>query len=168
MIRLYNLQFPLLFLAIIFVLMAAYYMLPTAIIEGVVVRFFAVVPSGIILDWLTPDHDVATEHTRIISSIARINVLKGCEGTEVLLILYAAMIAVLRPLRLTVMGILMGTALVFVLNQLRIIALFFIAAYQRELFELVHGFLAPIIIVAITGVFFLLWLKWTQPESIDE
>ncbi len=161
--RLGPLQFPVLFFAAMIALMSAYYSLPTLFIENTIVRFFAVIPSGIIVDWLTPGYDVSTEKTRIISSIARINVLKGCEGTEVLLILYAAVLSVMRPWKYSVIGVIAGTALVFVLNQVRIVSLFFIAAYHKNFFELVHGFLAPVIIIVITSAFFLLWFKWAQP-----
>jgi exosortase family protein XrtM len=160
-----NKQFPLLFIAVNVILMGLYYSLPTTFIENSFVRFFAVVPGGALINWITPDVAVYTDHTRIISSIARLNVLKGCEGTEALLLLYAAMIAMLRPLRFTVMGLLLGTALVFVLNQARIVALFFIAAYQKDSFELVHGFIAPLLVIGAASLYFLLWLNWSSGNT---
>jgi exosortase family protein XrtM len=156
-----NLQFPVAFFACMAFLMALYYLLPTSFVEDVIVKYFAVVPGGIFLDALTP-YPVAVEQNRIVSSIARLNVLKGCEGTETLIILYAAVLAAWRPWSHTLFGLILGTALVFCLNQLRIAALFFIAAHQKNEFELVHGFLAPMMIVAASGVFFILWLKYTD------
>lgn len=126
-------------------------------------RYFAVSPATWLLDLMT-DSTVTSEGTRIISSIARINVLKGCEGTEALLILYAAVLAGLRPIKYSLLGLLLGTGLIFILNQVRIIALFFIAAYDKSLFELVHGFVAPLIIIAAAGGFFMLWLRWSQGQ----
>jgi exosortase family protein XrtM len=160
-----NLQFPLTFFACMAILMAGYYALPSSFIEGVIVRYFAVLPGGYLLDWLTPGHAVTVDNNRIVSDIARLNILKGCEGTETLLILYSAVIAVLRPAPMTLYGLILGTFLVFILNQLRIISLFFIAAYEKSLFELTHGFLAPILIIAIAGLFFIFWLKWTASDN---
>lgn len=160
-----KLAFPLVFLACFAALMTFYYALPSNFTELVFVRIFAVLPGGFILDWLTPHHTVTTDQTRIVSSLARLNVLKGCEGTEALLILYAAIIAALRPKAKTFAGLLWGTLLIFLLNQARIVSLFFIAAYERNLFEPVHGFIAPIFILVITGAYFLWWLQWSAPTA---
>lgn len=161
-------RFPVLFLGAVILLMGFYYSLPTAFIENGIVRFFAVIPGGALLDWLTPDFSVTTTGTRILSPLANLNVLKGCEGTETLLLLYAAIIAQRRPFKSTVWGLLLGTALVFMVNQVRIVSLFFVAAYHKPYFELVHGFLAPLIVVAITAVFFLYWngirINQAQPQ----
>jgi len=150
-------RFPLLFLGIAALLMGLYYAMPTALVENGIVRVFTVIPSGFLLDWLTPDYRVTTAGTRILSPVASLNVLKGCEGTEALLLLYASMIAMWRPLKATCVGILVGTALIFVLNQIRIVSLYFVAAYHPSYFELIHGFLAPLLIIAFVALFFLYW-----------
>ena len=155
-------RFPVLFLILAAALMAGYYALPQALIESVIVRYFAVLPGAHLLDWLTPSYSVTTAHTRILSPIANLNVLKGCEGTEALLILFAAIIAVRRPLRVTLVGLLLGTVLVFVLNQLRIVALYFVVAWHRDWFEAIHGFAAPMLIVMLCGMAFLAWLRATD------
>lgn len=150
-------RFPLSFLGIAALLMGLYYVMPTAVVENGIVRVFTVIPSGILLDWLTPGYRVTTAGTRILSPIANLNVLKGCEGTEVLLLLYASMIAMWRPLKATCLGLLVGTVLVFALNQIRVVSLYFVAAYHQPYFELVHGFLAPLLIIAVVALFFLYW-----------
>lgn len=158
-------SFPVLFLLLAVGLMAGYYALPQTLIDQVIVRYFAVVPGAHILDWLTPSYPVTSESTRILSPLANLNVLKGCEGTEVLLILYAAIIAMRRPWRATLVGLLVGSAVVFVLNQFRIVALYFVVAWQRDWFEAVHGFAAPILIVVLCGIGFLGWLRLTEPTT---
>ena len=160
--KLLNYRFPALFLAAMTSLMVCYYWLPESIINAVFVRYFAVLPGSTLLEWLTPQHEVYADGTRILSSIAQLNILKGCEGTETLLILYAAIIAALRPLRESMIAMVLGTLLVFLLNQLRISSLFFIAAYHKNFFEASHGFIAPMIIVVCTGVFYMLWLRWAD------
>lgn len=150
-------RFPLFFLGAALLLMALYNSLPPAVIEDLVVRYFAVVPGGVVLDGLFPAFGVNTQGTRILSSVANLNVLKGCEGTEALLLLYAGVVASWRPAKATLAGLLGGTALVFVLNQLRIVVLYFVVVYHKPYFELVHGFLAPLLMVAVVGLYFFLW-----------
>lgn len=161
-------RFPLLFMAAALVLIGGYHALPAVWVEQGIVRYFAVIPGAALLDWLTPGVVVTSTHTRIVSAIAQLNVLRGCEGTEALLILYAALLAARQSWRATVTAILLGTVLVFLLNQLRIIALFFIAAHAHDYFELVHGFAAPIAILLGIGLFFLLWLKSAGAEADDQ
>lgn len=161
-----KLQFPISFMVVLVALFGIYYLLPANFIDETFVRFFAVVPGGFILEWLTPAHTVTTEHTRIISPLARLNVLKGCEGTEALFILYAGIIGAFRSFRKTVWGLVIGTALIFILNQIRIIALFFIAAYNKSLFESVHGFIAPVLIIALSVTFFIYWLNWVSSSEV--
>ena len=158
-------HFPLLFVALALLLIGGYHVLPAVWVEQGIVRYFAVIPGAAILDWLTPGVVVTSSHTRILSGIAQLNVLSGCEGTEALLILYAALLAARQPLRATLTAILLGTLLVFLLNQLRIIALFFIAAHDRAYFEPVHGFAAPIAILLGICLFFLLWLQWVGAHA---
>ena len=160
-----NKKFPVMFIGVTVVLMALYYSLPTSFIENSLVRFFAVVPGGALVDWIFSNINVYTQHTRIVSPIASLNVLKGCEGTEVLLMLYAAIIAMWRPIKWTLIGILLGTLVVFVLNQIRILVLFTVVAFEKQYFELVHGFAAPLVIVALVSLFFLGWLNWSMASA---
>lgn len=155
----FSARFPMLFLIMMGTLMACYHLLPAHVVEDVLVRYFAVVPGAWVLDLLTPAVDVMASGNRIVSPGTSLNVLKGCEGIEMLLLLYAAIIAMLRPLKVTLIGLLMGTLLIFVVNQMRIVTLFFVARTQGEYFELLHGFLAPMLIVFVAGLFFLYWLN---------
>lgn len=160
-------RFALLFMAAALVLIGGYHALPVAWVEQGIVRYFAVLPGAAILDWLTPGVQVTSDQTRILSTLARLNVLRGCEGTEALLILYAALLAARQSWRATLAGLLLGTLVIFLLNQVRIVALFFIAAHARHLFEPVHGFAAPIAILLGVCLYFLLWLKWAGTGNHD-
>lgn len=160
-----SVRFPLLFLAVMCALMGGYHLLPPHWVEDVLVHYFAVVPGAAALDFLTPTFDVVASGNRIVSPMTRLNVLKGCEGVEMLLLLYAAVIAVGRPLRISLIGLVLGTLLIFFLNLLRIITLFFISRSWDQYFELMHGLLAPMLIVAITTLFFLYWLRMGEDGS---
>jgi hypothetical protein len=45
-----------------------------------------------------------------------------------------------------------------VLNQARVIALVLAASHDRALFDLLHGTVLPLVLVAAVGAFFLGWL----------
>lgn len=152
--------FPLLFMVAALVLIGGYHMLPAHWVERGIVRYFAVVPGATILHWLAPESHVISQGSRILSSVAQLNVLRGCEGTEALLILYAALLAARQSWRATLVSILLGTLVVFLMNQARIVVLFFVVAHEREYFELMHGFVAPVVVLLGISLFFLLWLNW--------
>ena len=163
-----NKTFPVMFIGITILLMGLYYSLPTSFIENSLVRFFAVVPGSALVDWIFVNTPVHTQHTRIVSPIASLNVLKGCEGTEVLLMLYAAILAMWRPIKWTLLGLVLGTLVVFVLNQVRILTLFSVVASHKDYFELVHGFAAPLVIVVLVSLFFLAWLNWSHQPRVED
>jgi exosortase/archaeosortase family protein len=109
----------------------------------------------------------SAQGTHITAVGGGINVLSGCDGLEVMILLIAAMI--ISPLswlaKLT--GILSGLILVFLLNQLRLVTIFYAVRQNKQLFELVHGLIAPIILVALTGLFLAFWLSvYGQPDAL--
>ena len=71
------------------------------------------------------------------------------------------------PWRARLGGVLVGTVLVFVLNQGRILALFYAYRSDKPLFDLLHGTLAPLLLIALSALFFLFWLKrYGTPEGV--
>ena len=151
-------RFPILFLGFFVAFQSLYYASGSGV-EYILVDQLTVKPSAALINFFNSDYQVVAEGSRLVSSVARINVLKGCEGTEAILMLFAAIIASFRPIKHTLLGLLVGTLIIFFVNQLRIFSLFLIAAHQRQWFEPVHGFIAPVIIIAVIGVFYLAWLK---------
>ena len=43
------------------------------------------------------------------------------------------------------------------MNQARVVALYFVAAYRHEWFNLLHNFLMPTLIIVVCCVFFAWW-----------
>ncbi len=157
-------RFPLLFLVFFIVFQWLYYSSGTTI-EHILVDQLTVKPSAALINLYNSDYQVIAEGSRLVSSVARINVLKGCEGTEAILMLFAAIIASFRPIKYTILGLIVGTLIIFLINQLRIFSLFLIAAHQRQWFEPVHGFIAPMIIIAVIGLFYLGWLRFVNQST---
>ncbi|WP_290906022.1 exosortase/archaeosortase family protein [Aquabacterium sp.] len=105
---------------------------------------------------LTPEVAAQAKGSRIQAAGGGINVLNGCEGTEVLFLLWAALLAAPLSWRWRLQGALLGALWVFALNQLRLLALFYSYRDDRPLFNLLHGLVAPGLLVAAT----LLFVAW--------
>lgn len=105
---------------------------------------------------LTPEVDAQARGARIQAPGGGINVLNGCEGTEVLFLLWAALLAAPLSWRWRLQGALLGVVWVFTLNQMRLLALFYSYRGDREVFNLLHGLVAPGVLVAAT----LLFVAW--------
>jgi exosortase family protein XrtM len=158
-------RYPLLFIAIFASLQWVYHSLPEPFIQQWLIHYFTVVPGVNLLNSLFPEYEVIAKGTRLLSENVRLNVMKGCEGTEAIFMLVAAILACVRcPLK-SAIGLLLGTLLIFIVNQIRVLALFLIAAHRQEWFEITHGYIAPLIIVSTVAIYFFQWLEVAQPKS---
>ena len=127
--------------------------------ERVFIDTLTVKPSVALINWLTPGEQVSAQGPRLVSPLARLSVLNGCEGTEAMFLLIAAITAFAAPWRHKVIGALSGIVLVYVLNQMRIVVLYYSFRADKALFDLVHGTVGPSIIVLAACGFFFWWLK---------
>ena len=112
-----------------------------------------------LINLLTPHVHALAQNTHIIANGGGINVLNGCEGVEVMFILIAAMAVAPLAWRFKLAGMAVGVMYVFLVNQIRLVAMFYAVRTDKQLFETVHGLIGPILLVAITGLFFAYWLS---------
>ena len=152
-----ELRFALVFLLIFFVLQYAYSASRGSMVEHLVIDIATVQPSAAIINLVTPDTNAMASGHRIISPQGSLSILNGCEGTETMFLLIAAIIAFTAPWRHKLKGALMGIIFVYALNQARIVALFFAVRQNRNWFDLLHGYVAPTIIIVLGCLFFLWW-----------
>ncbi len=130
--------------------------------ERLVIDSATVSTSVALINWLTPDVAAHGDGSRIRAPGGGINILNGCEGTEVLFLLVAAMLAYPASWRLRGIGLLVGTAAVFALNQVRLLVLFYGLRADREWFSSLHGLVTPLVLVLCTVLFFIGWMAWAQ------
>jgi exosortase family protein XrtM len=97
-----------------------------------------------------------------------LSVLNGCEGTETLFLLVAAVVAFAASWRHKLWGILLGGLLVYGLNQIRIVALYFALRHDKELFSALHGYVGPTLIIILCSLFFLWWIGRIPRTPRDE
>ncbi|MDT8383300.1 MAG: archaeosortase/exosortase family protein [Gammaproteobacteria bacterium] len=123
-----------------------------------------VMPSALIISWITPDEGVSAQGHRLVSRHVRMSVLNGCEGTEVILLLGAALFALRMGWRRKLLGIVAGSLLVYTANQLRIVSLYYSLRIDHSLFEALHGYIAPLAVVTVAMLFFLYWISHAGPD----
>jgi len=141
----------LLFAAVFAVLQTTWWSVRDTAIERAVIHTATVLPAAALVDWIDPSLDAHARGATIVARGGGLNVLRGCEGVEILFLLTAALVAVPLGWRRRAAGLLLGAALVFCLNQARIVALFFAWRLDRTVFEALHSLVLPaLLVVAVT------------------
>ncbi len=158
-------RFALIFLLLFFVLQYGYSACQGTIIERVVLDLATVRPSTAAINLISPNANAQASGHRIVSPRGSLSVLNGCEGTETLFLLLAAIAAFKAPWRHKLKGAVIGTIIIYGLNQGRIVALFFAAQQDRKWFDMLHGTIAPTLIIVLSVLFFL-W--WSSESSVSE
>jgi exosortase H (IPTLxxWG-CTERM-specific) len=86
-----------------------------------------------------------------------VRVENGCDGVNVTILLWAAVLSYPAPWMLKAKGLAAGTGALHALNLARIISLFYLGQYSREWFEFAHLYLWEGLIVLDTLAIFWLW-----------
>lgn len=116
-------------------------------------------PAASLINVLAPQEAAAQRGAVLVSQRARLTVREGCDGLDALLLVAAAFLAAPLPWRARFAGLAAGLALVYALNQARLVALWFALRHDRELFALLHGFVAPAILVGAACGLFAWWIS---------
>jgi exosortase family protein XrtF len=90
-------------------------------------------------------------------------VVEGCNAISVLILFVAFIIAFKGSWKHTLLYLLFGTVLIYVLNIFRIAVISIALYYYPEQEHLIHGVLFPLLIY---GVVFLLWVIWVNKFSV--
>ena len=145
------------FLAVFGLLQVGYGLSRDTVIERAVIDVATIRPAAALIDTIAPSEEVRPDGHRLVSRHVRLSVLNGCEGTETLFLLIAAVVAFAAPWRHKLLGILLGGLLVYTLNQARIVALYFALRHDKPLFSMLHGYVGPTLIIILCCLFFLWW-----------
>jgi exosortase/archaeosortase family protein len=130
-------------------------------IERVVVPAAAFVLSGVAM--LFGLGTVAAEGARLVGDAAVLTVLPGCEGSDAMLLVAAAVLVAPRSGAQRLLGLLLLGGAVFALNQARLAALLWALAEDRALFDRLHTLWLPLALVGASVGLFLAWLGATAP-----
>ena len=86
-------------------------------------------------------------------------VLDGCNGDDVVVLLWAAILAYPASWLQKGKGLLAGTATIYVINFLRIISLFYLGQYDVRWFEFAHLYVWESVFVLLTLTIFWTWVR---------
>lgn len=136
-------------------------------LERIAIDVMTVRPAAWLINHITPEIVVQAAGTRLKADGGGINILNGCEGSEVVFLLAAAMLVAQLRMKWRLLGIGTGSIAILGCNQVRILALFYASRSDKALFELLHGIIAPVALILIATGFFIFWLNrfGVRPEA---
>lgn len=91
-----------------------------------------------------------------------LRIVEGCNGMSIIILFVSFVAAFSGRLKNTLLFILGGSLLIYVLNVLRIALLIALLYYYPSYTHMLHGVLFPLLIY---GVVFVLWLVWIHKYS---
>jgi exosortase/archaeosortase family protein len=131
-------------------------------LEHWVIDYATVRTSVALINTLTPQAAAVARGPRVAAPEGGINVRNGCEGTEVFFLLLAALLAYPFRWQERLVGAVAGAAFVFLINQARLLALFYSFRNDPALFNQLHGVIAPGVLVLCTLLFFTALQGWNR------
>ncbi|RTL51462.1 MAG: exosortase/archaeosortase family protein [Rhodocyclaceae bacterium] len=120
-----------------------------------------------LINLVSPDTHAQAAGPRVRAPGGGINVLNGCEGTDLLFLLWAGLMAFPMAWRRRAPAIVFGLGLVFILNELRIFALFFALRSDKALFDLLHTTVIPLLLIVGIILYFHAWIDQEQRLAVN-
>ncbi len=127
-------------------------------VESFVIHDVTVRPAAWLVNLLTPNVTAQAVKFTLHAPGGGINILNGCEGMEALFLLCAAFVVAPLKWRERVAGLSLGIGVVFVVNQARILLLFYAYRIDHSWFDFLHGTVTPIAVVLLIATYFYAWL----------
>ena len=123
-------------------------------------------PAAWLARVISGDASITADGPHLLSTRGSLNVLFGCEGMDVLLVLSAAVLVTPVTWVDRLAGLMVGVVVVFMVNQMRLLALFISIRSEPAWFGALHGLVAPLFVVALVAAYFVGWLYWSRRADI--
>lgn len=147
-----------LFAAVFCVPQLGWQALGSTFVHRLVVDRATVGVAVILIGALTPALHAVGAGSAVHAAGGGLDIVNGCEGTETWFLLCAAFAATSLSWRARALGLTLGTLLVFAVNQVRILALFYANRGDPELFNLLHAIVGPLVVIVAVACFFYAWM----------
>ncbi len=144
-----------------------YFKIPVDMFMNVIYYHGVVTICADLINMVAPLEQVLAQQNHLLSTKANLEIVRGCDGAGVLFLVVSAIVAFPSTFRRKLIGLLLGVGLIYLLNLLRISALYFIIAYQPDWFLLVHVYLAPTLMVMV-GCCYFAWWSFGSTNKIHE
>lgn len=144
---------------------ALYSWIPDPVLRDVVHFHGVVQPGAMVISFLAPGEHAVASVGAIESSATSLSIVRGCDGSGVLFLLMAAVISARTAIRPKFFGLVGAVALTYLLNEVRVIGLYFVAAHRPTWFEGLHNLFVPTYIVLASLLYFLWWSAWARRNA---
>ena len=92
-----------------------------------------------------------------------VKILANCNAIFEIMLFLSAVIAFPALIKDKVVGVVVGTILIYLLNLLRVVLLFLIGVYSPQFFEGTHIYVAQSIFIVMVAIFWLFWAgRWVR------
>lgn len=160
-----QLRFLLLFAAIYAAFHFLYFQIPD---RSLAVAYQGIInkPAAFVINHISAEAHVKASGNRLSSPRAVLEIVRGCDGSGVFFIVTAAILASGAALKRMLVGLGTSALLVYGLNQLRVIGLYFVVAHRPEWFTALHTYYVPTLLIVIVCIFFAAWLNWAYRDVV--
>lgn len=158
------------FISIYLLMHGLYLLVPDRILAEQIYPVAVGAVSAAAINTISPDAKARAESNSVKSARAQLDIVRGCDGSGVVFIVTAATLAFATSVRRKAVGLLLGLLVVYLINQVRIVGLYFVVANRVEWFPFLHTYLAPTLIIVLVCLYFSWWTRWairsTPPSSL--
>ncbi len=105
-------------------------------------------------------HEATTSGTAIVSPEFSVQIVRGCDALDPTFAFVAAVLASPVSIWLKLPGLVVGTISLLLVNLVRIVSLFFVGIYFREIFDIMHYELWQAGFIGLAIVFWAIWVQW--------
>jgi exosortase family protein XrtM len=143
-----------------------YFLVPDPVLREVLHARAIAAPAAAAIEWLSPAEGVSAADGGLVSSTAALRIVRGCDGAGVAFLLVAAVLA-FPAARAThrAAGVAGALALTYVLNEARVVILYFVASRRPDWFTPAHDYVLPASIILLCGLAFSAWVAWNSREE---
>lgn len=111
---------------------------------------------------------VTVTGTRVFSDHFAMEIVRGCDAIEPVAVFAAAVLASPVVVSRKLSGIFVGAAALLLINLLRLVSLFFVGAYYRKMFDVLHESVWQAAFVLLALVFWAIWVQWATRSPHEQ
>ncbi len=112
--------------------------------------------------------DVTVTGTRVLSGEFAMQIVRGCDAIEPVAVFAAAVLASPVVVSRKLPGIFVGAVALLLINLLRLVSLFFVGAYSRKMFDVLHESVWQAAFVLLALVFWAIWVRWATRSPREQ
>jgi len=126
--------------------------------------------SSTLIEWMgyaskIEDHKAEASQKLFVNNEYMVRIVEGCNAASIIILFISFIIAFAEKLKKTVLFLLFGGLLIYIVNLIRIAVLTIMYYEYPQYQELLHSLVFPAIIY---GMVFLLWMLWVRMLPKDK